>query len=154
MLFQWEVKPHSCNQTSTLSNSAEIVENESSYKLSPLLLSRIVSNSYYSTTTFLTFSVEIQSNNFTTHQRYTKKQQVVYQLIKYLHTHEGLGYRKISQKLNSWGIKTHRGKEWFNTSVFSVLKRKHQRDMRVETVREKEYPVRISKFTLETVPFD
>ena len=52
------------------------------------------------------------------------------------------------------GIKTQRGKEWFNTSVFSVLKRKHQRDMRVETVREKEYPVRISKFTLETVPFD
>ena len=25
-----------CNQTSTLSNTAEIVENESSYKLSPL----------------------------------------------------------------------------------------------------------------------
>ena len=79
---------------------------------------------------------------------------MVYLLIKYLHEKEGLGYRKISQKLNSWGIKTHRGKEWFNTSVFSVLKRKHQRDMRVETVREKEYPVRISKFTLETVPFD
>ena len=79
---------------------------------------------------------------------------MVYLLIKYLHEEEGLGYRKISQKLNSWGIKTHRGKEWFNTSVFSVLKRKHQRDKRVEEVREKEYPIRISKFTLETVPFD
>ena len=123
-------------------------------KNTPLLSSRIVSNSYYSTTTFLTFSVEIQSNNLTTHQRYTKKQQVVYQLIKYLHTHEGLGYRKISQKLNSWGIKTHRGKEWFNTSVFSVLKRKHQRDKRVEQVREKEYPVRISKFSFISESFD
>jgi len=28
MLFQGEVKPHSCNQNSTLSNTAEIVENE------------------------------------------------------------------------------------------------------------------------------
>jgi hypothetical protein len=42
MLFQGEVKPHSCNQTSTLSNSAEIVENESSYKLSPLRWSNFV----------------------------------------------------------------------------------------------------------------
>tara|TARA_B100002003_G_C13974885_1_gene471630 strand:+ start:28 stop:381 length:354 start_codon:yes stop_codon:yes gene_type:complete len=117
-------------------------------------LSRIVSNSFSSTTTFLTFSVEIQSNNLTHHQKYTKKQQMVYELIHYLHTKEGLGYRKISQKLNSWGIKTQRGKKWFNTSVFSVLKRKHQRDVRVEKVREKEFPVRISKFKLETVPFD
>ena len=79
---------------------------------------------------------------------------MVYLLIKYLHEEEGLGYRKISQNLNSWGIKTQRGKKWFNTSVFSVLKRKHQRDKRVETVREKEYPIKISKFSLETVPFD
>jgi len=32
---------------------------------------------------------------------------------------EGLGYRRISKKLNQWGIKTHRGCEWFNTSVSS-----------------------------------
>jgi len=30
-----------CNKTSTLSNTAEIVENESSYKLSPLRLSNL-----------------------------------------------------------------------------------------------------------------
>ena len=30
----------SCNQTSTLSNTAEIVENESRFKLSPLLLNK------------------------------------------------------------------------------------------------------------------
>ena len=144
----------SCNQISTPSNTTETVENERRIKLSPLLSSRIVSNSFYSTTTFLTFTVEIQSNNLTHHQKYSKKQQITYQLIKYLHDVEGLGYRKISQKMNQWGIPTHRGKTWFNTSVFSVLKRKHQRDVRVESVREKEYPVRISKFTLETVPFD
>ena len=119
-----------------------------------LQLSRIVSNSFYSTTTFLTFTVEIHSNNLTHHQKYSKKQQMIYQLIMYLHDVEGLGYRKISQKLNSWGIPTHRGKEWFNTSVFSVLKRKHQRDMRIEEVRDKEYPVKISKFWLKTITFD
>ena len=31
---------NSCNQTSTYSNTAEIVENESSYKLSPLRWNR------------------------------------------------------------------------------------------------------------------
>ena len=117
-------------------------------------LSRIVRNSFYSTTTFLTFTVEIHTNNLTTHQRYTKKQQIIYQLIKYLHDIEGLGYRKISRKLNSWGIPTPRGKTWYNNSVFSVLKRKHQRDIRIEEVREKEYPVKISKFSLKTITFD
>ena len=65
---------------------------------------------------------------------------MVYLLIKHLHEKKGLGYRKISQKLNSWGIKTHRGKEWFNTSVFSVLKRKHQKDKRTE-----EHTLNVSK---------
>jgi hypothetical protein len=78
---------------------------------------------------------------------------MVYLLIKHLHEKEGLGYRKISQKLNSWGIKTQRGKEWFNTSVFSVLKRKHQRDERVRLSLEREYPVRISKFSLHLQTF-
>jgi len=31
---------NSCNQTSTLSNTAEIVENESRFKLTPLLLNK------------------------------------------------------------------------------------------------------------------
>ena len=48
---------------------------------------------------------------------------------------EGLGYRRISKKLNQWGIKTHRGKEWFNTSVSSILKRKHERDQMNEQIR-------------------
>ena len=98
----------SCNQISTPSNTTETLENERRIKLSPLLSSRIVSNSFYSTTTFLTFTVEIQSNNLTHHQKYSKKQQITYQLIKYLHDVEGLGYRKISQKMNQWGIPTHR----------------------------------------------
>ena len=68
-----------------------------------------------------------------------------YKLIKYLHEEEGLGYRKISQKLNSWGIKTQRNKQWSNNSVFSVLQKKHQRDKRIEKVRNKSFPIKISK---------
>ena len=79
---------------------------------------------------------------------------MVYQLIKHLHEKEGFGYRKISQKLNSWGIKTQRGKEWFNTSVFSVLKRKHQRDKWIEKLREKNLSVSISKFSFISESFD
>ena len=68
-----------------------------------------------------------------------------------LHEDKGLGYRKISKKLNSWGIKTQRGKKWFPQSVYSVLKRKHQRDVRVEEVRGKEYPLQISQMKIEYV---
>jgi hypothetical protein len=28
---------------------------------------------------------------------------------------EGMGYRRISRKLNDWGIKTHRGNNWFSS---------------------------------------
>jgi hypothetical protein len=51
--------------------------------------------------------------------------------------------------LNDWGVKTTRGKKWFNTSVSSVLKRKHERDMRIEEIRNKEYPIKIGKFSIK-----
>ena len=78
---------------------------------------------------------------------------MVYQLIKHLNEKEGLGYRKISQKLNSWDIKTQRGKEWFNTSVFSVLKRKHQRNLRLFMFKDREHVVKISKLKLDYSTF-
>ncbi len=102
----------------------------------------------------LKFTVEIQSNNLTHHQTYTKKQQITYQLIRFLHDVEGLGYRKISQKMNQWGIPTQRDNKWYPNSVFSILKRKHQRDERIEELRNKEYPIKMSKMTLEYLIFD
>ncbi|SVC19887.1 uncharacterized protein METZ01_LOCUS272741, partial [marine metagenome] len=39
--------------------------------------------------------------------------------------------------MNDWGIKTHRGKKWFNTSVQSVLKRKHERDVLFDEIRNR-----------------
>ena len=75
-------------------------------------------------------------------------------MIRLLHEDKGLGYRRISRKLNEWGIKTQRGKKWFPQSVYSVLKRKHQRDVRVEDVRGKEYPIRISPMSVKYLNID
>ena len=65
----------------------------------------------------------------------------------------GLGYRKISRKLNEMNIKTIRGNSWFNTSVSSVLKRKHERDLRIQEIRNKEYPIKIGKFSVKYYTF-
>jgi hypothetical protein len=56
--------------------------------------------------------------------------------------------------MNSWGIKTQRGKTWSNGSihsvhsVHSVLKRMHERDVRIENIRNKKYPIKISKMVV------
>ncbi|WP_416696288.1 recombinase family protein [Candidatus Pseudothioglobus sp. Uisw_050_01] len=93
--------------------------------------------------------MEIQSNNLTYQGNpYTAYQQYLYTLIKCLHD-KGYGYRRIAHKLNTWQVKTARGNRWYNTSVTSVLKRKHQRDARIEKIRHKEYPIKIGKFKLK-----
>ena len=94
----------------------------------------------------LEFSIEFQSNKLIYHKEYTKRQQIIYVLIQHLHDKEGFGYRKISQWLNQSGIKTHRGKNWFSSSVISVLKRKHERDLMNEKIRNQHFPTKISKF--------
>ena len=70
----------------------------------------------------LEFSIEFQSNKLIYHNEYTKRQQIIYILIKHLHDEEGFGYRKISQWLNKSGIKSHKGKKWFNSLSYSVLR--------------------------------
>ena len=97
---------------------------------------------------FLVFSLEISSNNLTYQGNpYTKYQQFLYTLIRTLYD-RGNGYRKIAKKLNKWGVKTTRGNTWFNTSVSSVLKRKHERDVRIQEVRNKEYPIKVGKLSV------
>jgi len=61
----------------------------------------------------------------------------------------GLGYRKISRKLNEMNVKTIRGNTWFNTSVSSVLKRKHERDLRIQEIRNQVFETKISKFRIK-----
>ena len=101
----------------------------------------------------LEFSIEIQSNNLTHEGNpYTAYQQFLYILIKCLHD-KGYGYRRIAHKLNAWNVKTTRGKTWFNSSVSSVLKRKHERDVRIQEIRNKEYPIKIGKFSVKYYTF-
>ena len=94
----------------------------------------------------LEFTMEFQSNKLIYQKEYTKRQQVIYVLINHLHDREGWGYRKISQWLNQTGIKTLRGKNWFSSSVISVLKRKHERDLMNEQIRNQHFPSKVSKF--------
>jgi len=98
---------------------------------------------------YLIFTVEIQSNNLSYHQTYSRKQEVIHKLITCLHDEEGLGYRKISKKMNDWGISTQRGNKWLPQSVHSILKRKNQRDTRVQELRNRQYPIKISKMSLK-----
>ena len=139
---------NSCNLNSTLSNTAEIVENGRPIKLSSLRWNKFVCSYFENTIPYLEFEVEIESNDLTFRSVYSKRQQVVLNLIKYLHEEKGLGYRKIRDKLNSWGIKTERGNTWFNTSVYSVLKRHRQREVRINLLRKKKITPQISKFSL------
>ena len=60
----------------------------------------------------LEFTLEIQSNNLTYQGNpYTEYQQFLYTLIKSLHD-KGYGDRRISHKLNKWGLQTPRGKTY------------------------------------------
>ena len=56
--------------------------------------------------TQIEFTVEVESNDLTCDYEYSDRQFMVYKIIRYLHQEVGLGYRKISTFMNSWGIKT------------------------------------------------
>ena len=108
---------------------------------------------FTSTIPFVEFNIQFQTNSLIYDKGYSTRQYMIYSLILFM-KEEGLGYRRISKKLNQWGIKTHRGCEWFNTSVSSVLKRKHERDDLVNNIRNKHYPSKISKMKLKYYTFD
>tara|TARA_B100000925_G_C21862925_1_gene410782 strand:- start:563 stop:772 length:210 start_codon:yes stop_codon:yes gene_type:complete len=62
---------------------------------------------------------------------------------------EGFGYRRIATKLNTFGIKTVRNTTWNNAKVYSVLKRRHQRDVRIEEFRCKKFPTKVSPMVIK-----
>ena len=101
----------------------------------------------------LEFTMEFQFNKLIYQKEYTKRQQIIYLLIHHLHDREGWGYRKISKWLNQSGIKTHTGKNWFSSSVISVLKRKHERDLMNEQIRNQYFPSKVSKFEVNYYNF-
>ena len=109
--------------------------------------SRVVSNSDYSY--YVCFIVSVRTNKLIYSPPYSKRQECLHTLIKYLHDERQMGYRKISQFLNNVNIKTQRNKTFSNSSVHSILKRKKQREERIEKVRNKKYSVSMSKMKLE-----
>jgi len=98
---------------------------------------------YESIVPHLEFSIEVQSNQLIYQKEYNKRQQIIYLLIHHLYKREGWGCRKISNWLNQSGIKTLRGKNWFSSSVISVLKRKHERDLMNEQIRNQYFPSKV-----------
>lgn len=76
---------------------------------------------------YLTFSISKRYNNLTKDlSQWTTKQEEIHSLIKSLQNN-GLGYRKISNYLNSKKIKTKRNTTWTNSKVHSYLKRYKER---------------------------
>ena len=72
---------------------------------------------------YLTFSISKRYNNLTKDlSQWTSKQEEIHSLIKSLQD-KGMGYRKISNYLNSKKIKTKRNTTWTNSKVYSYLKR-------------------------------
>ena len=116
------------------------------HMLNPVCHGGVVSNSDYSY--YVCFTVSFRTNKLIYSPPYSKRQECLHTLIKYLHDEKGMGYRKISHFLNKSGIKTHRGNTFTNSSIHSILKRKKERDKRM-IFRNKEYPVKIGKFELK-----
>ena len=96
------------------------METKKSFRTSPLLSNRFGCYCLDDIQPELRFTLTLQSNNLIPDQKYSLKQEVMYRFIKYLHDVEDLGYRKISKKLNQWGIKTQRGNTWLNTPVLKT----------------------------------
>lgn len=90
---------------------------------------------------YLKFTISKRYNNLVQDfSHWTREQEHTLLLIKSLQS-KGLGYRKISQYLNTNQIETKRKTEWTNTKVFSVLKRYRQREKRLK-FQEKEYEMK------------
>jgi hypothetical protein len=102
----------------------------------------------------LEFSMEFQSNKLIYQKEYSKRQQIIYVLIQHLYDREGWSYRKISKWLKQSGIKTLREKNWFSSSVILVLKRKNERDLMNQQIRNQYFPSKVSKFEVNYYIFD
>ena len=107
--------------------------------LGSTLLSRNMSNMWG----FLCFEVEVTSYQLW-NTNYSPYQSYLHDRVKKLKS-EGLGYRRIANKLNEEGLKTVRGKVFVGASIHSILKKKSMRDGRINHKFEK----KISAFRFE-----
>jgi len=84
---------------------------------------------------YLCFTATLRSSRLSNPPPYSEYQEFLHDKIKELHD-GGLGYRKIAQWLRENGYKTLTGKRFYNTHVFSILKKKRIRDERLNSLSE------------------
>ncbi|MBT5662631.1 MAG: hypothetical protein HOJ05_02915 [Alphaproteobacteria bacterium] len=79
---------------------------------------------------------------------YSERQEKLHRIIKKLQEYRHLSLKNMADKLNTLGIKTHRGKTFSSGSIHSILKRKKERDRWIEEVRNKKFPITILNFAI------
>ncbi len=80
---------------------------------------------------------------------YSVRQVKLHRIIKKLKEERYLSLKNIADKLNTLGIKTHRGNLFSSGSVHSILKRKKERDIWIERFRNKQFPVKILSINIK-----
>ena len=96
----------------------------------------------------LSFNILFQRNDLVYLRPYSERQEKLHRIIKKLQEYRHMSLKSIADKLNTLGIKTHRGKSFSSGSIHSILKRKKERDKWIEEVRNKEFPIKITNFDL------
>ena len=79
---------------------------------------------------------------------YSERQEKLHRIIEKLQEYRHMSLKSIADKLNTLGIKTHRGKSFSSGSIHSILKRKKERDRWVDEIRNKKFPIKITNFNL------
>ena len=96
----------------------------------------------------LTFNIIFQRNDLVYLRPYSERQEKLHRIIEKLQEYRHMSLKSIADKLNTLGIKTHRGKSFSSGSIHFILKRKKERDTWIEEVRNKEFPIKIINFDL------
>ena len=96
----------------------------------------------------LSFNILFQRNDLVYLKPYSKRQEKLHRIIEKLQEYRHMSLKSIADKLNTLGIKTHRGKSFSSGSIYSILKRKKERDKWIEEVWNKEFPIKILNFDL------
>ena len=96
----------------------------------------------------LSFNILFQRNDLVYLRPYSERQEKLHRIIEKLQENRHMSLKSIADKLNTLGIKTHRGKSFSSGSIHSILKRKKERDKWIEKIRNKEFPIKIINFDL------
>ena len=96
----------------------------------------------------LSFNILFHCNDLIYLRPYSDRQQKLHRIIEKLQEYRHMSLKSIAVKLNTLGIKTHRGKSFSSGSIHSILKRKKERDKWIEEFRNADFPIKILNFDL------